>query len=180
MPFRGGGSNSTFISGLSRVGDNPIIVRRMGEGSVNWLGRLIAKLSPQQGEPPQFASLASENEWHAAARRRGQFPVFSDFVGVFTVDAEGSAYFAEFADLRDQIVVEDVLSQHVVRWIAAERHAELAHLRPVRTALDMTCPSCKGSGTPSYAPAAATNLICECGGAGWIPRTPIAGARTGA
>ena len=136
---------------------------------MTWLGAWLEKLLPRPKEPPHFANIAPESEWHQAARARGQLPVYSDWVGVFTIDRTGRSFFAEYSDLRDQIDVVDPKDQHVVRWLASERHAELSHLTPIRRAEDRTCSGCSGSGRPSYSPPGADNLICECGGAGWLP-----------
>ena len=139
---------------------------------MNWLQAWVAQLFPRAADPPRFANMVSESEWHTAARKRGQIPVYSDFVGVFTIDQAGRGFFAECADLRDQIEITDPKELHVVRWLAAERRPEVAHLRPARGPRDPSCASCGGSGHPSYAPHTAHNLICECGGSGWMPALP--------
>src|SRR5687767_11394062 len=98
------------------------------------------------GHANRLAVDATEPEWVAAARRLGQRPVFADWVGIYTVGIDGSPYFAEYLDLRDQFAITDARERDMVWFRAAERYPDLAHLRPVRGPNDPTCSSCGGTG----------------------------------
>ena len=118
---------------------------------------------------PLLATDVGQPEWVAAARGRGQYLAYTDWVGIFTVDPDGAVYFAERVDLADQVRVDDARLQNAARLAAAERVPALAHLRPVRGADDPDCPSCGGTGRLRLPPEAEGKIICECGGLGWLP-----------
>ena len=147
--------------------------------AVGWLDRVRDLIRGER----RYANLAAPPEWHAAVRARGQYPVFADWVGVYSVDDTGVAYFAEFLDLRDQIVVTNPRDRHVVLWQAALKDESLARLRPVRGADHQTCDQCGGSGVqnlPGLTAEQASKLMCQCGGAGWLPRAGVPRASPGA
>ena len=117
----------------------------------------------------RLAVAATEPEWAAAARRLGQRPVFADWVGIYTIGADGSPYFAEYLDLRDQFVITDARERNMVWFRAAERYSELAHLRPRREPTDPECPFCGGTGLARVPPGTDRKIWCYCGGVGWWP-----------
>jgi hypothetical protein len=115
------------------------------------------------------ASEAGETTMRASARARSQWVALTDWAGVWTVDAVGTAYFAERTDLADQIPIVDARERNVALYQASIRHPELAHLKPVRQAGDEPCPDCRGSGKVPEIENARGNFICTCGGTGWLP-----------
>lgn len=137
--------------------------------STGWLAAIRQALRGK----PKLANLVSTPEWHAAVKARGQHPAFADWVGVFSVDRKGTAYFAEYLDLRDQVVITDARERHVVLWQAALRDPDLEDLRPVRGPDSVTCDQCEGTGRPKFSfdlpDDQASKFICQCGGAGWLP-----------
>ena len=136
---------------------------------VRLIERLRSVASRALRRRPRLATEVGEPEWVAAASRRGQFLAYADWVGIFTVDADGAVYFAERVDLADQFLVDDARLRNAARLAAAERTPALAHLRPVRGADDPDCPSCAGTGLVPLPPGAEGTIICECGGLGWLP-----------
>ena len=130
------------------------------------MGRIRAALGRR---PNRLAVEATEPEWADAARRLGQRPVFADWVGIYTIGPDGSPYFAEYLDLRDQFVITDALHRNIVWFRAAERYPDLVHLRPVRGPTDPVCTSCGGSGLAPVPTGTERNIWCRCGGVGWLP-----------
>ena len=51
----------------------------------------------------------------------------------------------------------------------AQRYPQLRRLIPLRPASARTCSGCQGTGKISGLPPNLENVICECGGIGWIP-----------
>lgn len=119
---------------------------------------------------PRAAVDATEPEWIAATTARGQRAVFADWVGVWTITNDGICYFAERVDLADQVEVQDARERNMARWQAAERYADLEHLRPVRRDGDYDCPGCGGTGQLALPPGTKGNIWCSCGGVGWLPQ----------
>jgi hypothetical protein len=113
----------------------------------------------------------TERDFERAAHDRGQRLAFLDWVGIWTVDEAGVAYFAEFTDLSDQIVITDARERNVALFQAARRHPDLVHLKPVRHDGDYDCPACKGSGRFEHV--TAENIWCTCGGVGWLPASYV-------
>lgn len=109
----------------------------------------------------------TEHDFERAARARGQRVVFPDWVGIWTIDDAGVAYFAEYTDLSDQIVVTDARERNMALFRAALRYSDLQHLKPLRQEGDFECPACKGSGRVAHI--SAENIWCTCGGVGWLP-----------
>ena len=54
----------------------------------------------------------------------------------------------------------------------AERYPELKALIPVRPASALTCDTCKGAGRIPGLPDALKQVICSCGGIGWLHPDP--------
>jgi hypothetical protein len=104
------------------------------------------------------------------ARSHRVLPIYGDFMGFWALTREG-----DIAFLADDLVgvFEPVLDQepnlrgiHVALAIIARRYPALAPYCPERPANARPCHQCDGSGRISGAPA---DILCECGGAGWVP-----------
>jgi hypothetical protein len=122
-----------------------------------------------QTNNPRPAVETTEPEWKVFARRRGQRVVFADWVGIWTIDEQGTPYFAERTDLADQIIVQDARERNMAFFQTAERYPDLQALRPLRKPGDYDCPHCEGTGQLPLPPAAQGRIWCMCGGVGWLP-----------
>jgi hypothetical protein len=58
----------------------------------------------------------------------------------------------------------------MARFQAAEKYADMVHLRPVRQSGDYDCPSCWGTGKLRLPEGVEGKVWCSCGGVGWLPR----------
>jgi hypothetical protein len=67
--------------------------------------------------------------------------------------------------------VTDVRLRNSVFYEASRRYSDLAHLAPQRTAGDQNCPHCRGTGRVVLSDGrdAPANVVCYCGGLGWLP-----------
>lgn len=119
--------------------------------------------------PTTLAVDAAEPTQVRAASAIGHRVVFTDWVGIFTIDGAGTPYFSERTDLADRAEVEDVRLRNLVRHLAAVRYPDLTRFEPVRSADDYDCPSCRGTGQLRLPPNTRGNIICTCGGLGWLP-----------
>lgn len=59
---------------------------------------------------------------------------------------------------------------NTVLYQATLRYPELELELPVKRESDRTCPHCNGTGRDPYSETI-ENLVCYCGGLGWIPQT---------
>ena len=105
----------------------------------------------------------------AVARRHGVLPLYTDFMGCFGLRPSGECLFIAWDDPSRAVEVRlglpDFQVIHVARVRGALRYPEIPGIMPERPADARTCPSCHGSGGVHPQP----NIICECGGLGWVP-----------
>ena len=121
--------------------------------------RLRHRLKPEQPGP-----------WHATVRAAGLYPAYADWMGAFAVDANGTVWFAPHpADWAQRERVHEPELMHVARIQAARWSPELLRHVPVRGPDAELCPSCHGTGRPRVSARYWGQLICECGGTGWVP-----------
>ena len=109
--------------------------------------------------------------WERGPRSHGLFPAYADIGGGSAVDRDGEVWYSEepmeWTDVRR---VEDPALRHAILGVAVRRHPELAHIWPKRGANDLQCPGCGGTGVFGGLPVQVRhNIICQCGGLGWIP-----------
>ena len=63
----------------------------------------------------------------------------------------------------DQRLINGILYQGI------KKYPELSELMPVRTENDLECDFCHGKGTVPFAATDVSNIVCFCGGLGWLP-----------
>lgn len=105
-------------------------------------------------------------EW---ARRSQCLPVYCDWTHAFGVTEHGDVIAFEHEerpgyDGPREGKLTDLRLLNVALYRGMKRHAWLEELLPPRPAAAQDCSSCGGTGA-----AAAANLTCYCGGAGWVP-----------
>ncbi len=101
-------------------------------------------------------------------------PLLNDFVGCWALSTSGQLMFFAW-DAPDQLdtvtdLPVDVIGAHVALAIGSRRYPALAGIRPERSPDATPCPSCDGLGR---IPGAPDNLICACGGLGWLPAAAL-------
>ncbi len=116
-------------------------------------------------------------EARTGAERHQVLPLLNDFTGCWALTPEGRLVFFSWAApgvlelVSDRPV--DVLGTHVALAIGSRRYSALADISPKRTPDAVPCESCDGSGHISGAPA---NMVCACGGLGWLPGSALGAA----
>jgi hypothetical protein len=111
-------------------------------------------------------------EAHAGAKRHRVLPLFNDFVGCWALNMAGQLMFFPWEALRELEAVSDdpvdAIGANVALAVGSVRFPALATIRPVRPADAVPCTSCDGTGQLTGVP---ENVVCACGGLGWLPRS---------
>ena len=106
----------------------------------------------------------------AGAERHHVIPLFNDFEGCWALAMSGQLVFFAWEGPSDLQPVSDtpvdLLGSHVALAVGSRRYPALKSIRPERTPESIPCTSCDGSGKIAGAP---DNLMCACGGLGWLP-----------
>ena len=139
-------------------------------------------IESEQVEQALAAYLAqSEPAHHADLRRWAAFhhalPIIADLGGCVALRPDGT--FISFAwgcetELDPDLSPYDV---HAARGVASRKFPTIAGLVPLRSGTSETCSHCGGSGVPNPG---ISNVICRCGGLGWVPGPDPSGFAHGA
>jgi hypothetical protein len=131
-------------------------------------------VDPAQVEASLAAYLQHPGETSAdairAARQHRALPLWEDWTGCILLRPTGDLSFVAWD--RPERTEEMGASQpdremaHAARAIGSRRFPAVAGLAPQRTASARECPSCHGTGRVDAAP---PNIVCQCGGLGWLP-----------
>ena len=105
------------------------------------------------------------------ARLHHVLPLWTDGVGCLALRPTGQLVFFAWDDPEKLEPVgaagdHDRRIVHAARAAGSKRFPLISGLAPVRDASARACPSCGGPGKLLSAP---ENVVCECGGLGWVP-----------
>jgi hypothetical protein len=107
---------------------------------------------------------------YTAAAQHRVLPLFNDFMGCWALDMSGHLVFCTWeapetvAPVSDRPV--DAIGIHVALALGSTRYPALAAIRPAGPADAVPCTTCDGSGRIPRVP---ENVVCACGGLGWLP-----------
>ena len=104
----------------------------------------------------------------AIAQHHHVLPLYNDFMGCFGLRPSGECVFVGWDDptTAQPIVLglQDFKVIHAARVQGAMRYPEIPGIMPDKP-VDARGPSCRGTGRTDCEP----QLVCECGGTGWVP-----------
>ncbi len=107
----------------------------------------------------------------AVVAKFGALPLVTDMGGCIALRPDGAIVtFAWDEPHAFEVVVDDRL-RNVALYQGSLKYPEITALVPSRPADAIDCPHCGGAGTPLLAGNTIPNVICFCGGLGWVPRT---------
>jgi hypothetical protein len=113
---------------------------------------------------------ADDPKEYAGVRRHRVLPLFTDFMGCWALDMDGQLVFFHWDAPEDLKPVSDhpvdAAGAHAALGYGSVRFSVLAMIRPVRPADAVACTSCDGTGR---LPGVPENVVCACGGLGWLP-----------
>ena len=105
------------------------------------------------------------------ARRHPALPLYNDFMGCFALRPSGECVFIAWDDPASATPIAlglpDFRVIHVARVRGGLRYPEIPGIMPERPTDATACPSCHGSGQ-----AVRPEVVCECGGLGWVAWAP--------
>jgi len=104
------------------------------------------------------------------ARRHHALPLLLDTGGCVALRPNGELI--QFLwDTPDQVTIEaDPKMRHVARAVGSRRYSAISGLAPTRTSTSEVCVICKGTGVIR---ADLPNIVCSCGGLGWVPSAAV-------
>lgn len=97
-------------------------------------------------------------------------PLYLDWSGAFGIRPNGD--FFSFIYNKPYGIKKDYNQREIngVLFQGLKNYPELKELMPVRTSESIECNSCQGTGiAPLAEQLSISNLICYCGGLGWLP-----------
>ena len=114
-------------------------------------------------------TLAQQRTMRELATRLDVLPLACDALAFFALRRDGAVVSIDFEDgavqLWDDIRVRDVMIAQ-----GTKAYPELRMLLPARTTASLVCRECEGTGRARHeGQPLAANVVCWCGGLGWIP-----------
>lgn len=98
-------------------------------------------------------------------------PLKLDMGGAFAIRPDGQIISFVWDQEEDYQIENDRRICNIALFAGSKKYPELEQLIPSRSQDDMECPHCKGTGTePVCAELGVDNIVCYCGGLGWIPK----------
>lgn len=99
-------------------------------------------------------------------------PLLLDMGGCFAIRPDGEIISFGWDEEKKYEVEKDQRVRNIALFAGSKKYPELKELIPPRTQEDRDCPHCEGTGTLAInAELGVENIICYCGGLGWIPKT---------
>ena len=95
-------------------------------------------------------------------------PLYPSGLGWYGINLDGDIVGTDGIEPLKIVKEEDPTLINVALFQGIKRYPELSPLTPIRKEGDLTCPYCKGTGEYSE-PSLTVNVLCFCGGLGWIP-----------
>ncbi|CAN5856250.1 hypothetical protein BH20ACI4_BH20ACI4_24210 [soil metagenome] len=88
------------------------------------------------------------------------------------ITPNGEIFLLKWDNLADQKLETNQRTINGILNQGIKKYPELKELMPIRSANDIDCPSCNGTGIDPIAKELnlIDNIICWCGGLGWIPK----------
>jgi hypothetical protein len=113
----------------------------------------------------------------SVAKRLDALPIVNQMGSTFLLKRDGEVVSFNWDSANDCATETDPRIRNIVLFEAAGKYPDLIALRPERSARDVTCPKCKGTGKDPIAERLSLpGVSCYCGGLGWIPADdPLAG-----
>jgi hypothetical protein len=103
------------------------------------------------------------------AKEANILPLYVSMSGFYAVNDKGELLTFTFDRLAEPIIESDKRISNTVFFHGSQTYPELIPLVPIKPVDGRECPYCFGTGIAPNQPPRVNNLVCYCGGLGWIP-----------
>ena len=104
------------------------------------------------------------------AKEQSILPLVIDMSGFFGINDKREIFSFSFENLTEPIIENDNRIFNIVVFRGSETYPELKPFIPLRPVDGLECPYCLGTGIAPDQSTEINNLVCYCGGLGWIPK----------
>jgi hypothetical protein len=117
------------------------------------------------------SSSPADEELRIAVATHRALPLALDGGGGYAIRPDGEIVVFLWDD-KSHCEVEKVLRiRNMALFQGSRKYPELSELVPLRSPDDIDCPNCGGTGIePISVKLGVDNIVCYCGGLGWIPK----------
>lgn len=117
-----------------------------------------------------IGSAPDPNNVRQLVAQKKVLPLVLDMGGVVTLDPGGHILSFLWDDTEHPRLESDPRIRNVALFQGSKKYPELKDLLPAKPDDARICPSCGGTGIdPAAAKLDVDNIVCYCGGLGWIP-----------
>jgi len=128
----------------------------------NWIQDAIRRYAHPTSDEPEYLK-------HYATLYN-LLPIYPDWTHCYGLRADGTVFLFSTEDEEKTIHVEtDERLRNFALFMGSKKYPELKSLAPVRSADAIDCPFCKGLGKIEVPGIGPDNIVCYCGGLGWLP-----------
>ena len=107
----------------------------------------------------------------AVAAELNALPLLLDMGGCYAIRPDGEIISFAWDDEKNFQVEQDRRTKNIALYEGSQKYPELSELLSARRSEDQDCPHCNGTGSlPINAKLGVKNILCYCGGLGWIPK----------
>jgi hypothetical protein len=117
----------------------------------------------------QFLAEPKNAEAASLVRQVRALPLHSDGGGFYGLRSTGELIEVRWDEPESVQPLTDARSRNLALHQGAGRYPELSDLEPVRNSEAIVCASCYGSGLARVPPYLQQQVVCWCGGLGWLP-----------
>jgi hypothetical protein len=105
------------------------------------------------------------------AEKLNALPIYIGWTGFLAIRPDGQIVLQDTEDSKIVGIEKDIRERNIALFQGSKKYPELFELIPAKTEDDPVCPYCSGSGeSPLAVEHNLPNIICSCGGLGWIPK----------
>lgn len=113
--------------------------------------------------------LTNRVDFGPIVQKFGGLPLILDMGGCYALRPDGEVVTFAWDEPHDCKVEQDPRLRNMALFQGAKKYPELAPLVPPRQADAVDCSHCRGTGRFPTGDVPIDNVICYCGGLGWIP-----------
>lgn len=116
-------------------------------------------------------SSPADEQLRSVVATHNVLPLALDWGGGYAIRPDGETVSFLWDTINRCQVEKESRIRNMALFQGSRKYPELKELVPSKTSDDIDCPHCDGTGIePMSVKLGAGNIVCYCGGLGWIPR----------